>query len=185
MRSLALALVVLTSCGSSVSSMETAKTAYLGLDPSIDKAITLGFQGFNTAQGANISPQSSAGGAGGTITVTGQVDQGSSPNKTMRLQEALVQYSDDGTVTYSTASGSPPELDMDLKNIPTGTVTGSLVGDYTMTGALAGPVTLDLGFSSQLEAATPPDQVQRKPGTTHIVGTATAGGGTYSIDITR
>ena len=172
------------SCGDGVSSTEVAKTAYLGLDPSIDKAITLGFEGFNAALGANIPPQTASGDAGGTMTITGQVDQGTSTNKTMRLQEALVAYSDDGTVSYATAMALP-ELDMDLKNVPTGTVTGSLTGEYKMTGSLSGTVSLAITFSSQLEPGASPNEVERMPGTTRVVGTAQAGGGSYSIDITR
>ena len=82
--------------------------AYLGLDPSVDKAITLGFAGFNAASSANISPQSADGGVSGTMTVTGQVDQGTSANKGMRLADALSNYSDDGHVTYNTDSNALP-----------------------------------------------------------------------------
>ena len=177
--------VAALSCSDGAGSTEVAKTAYLGLDASIDRAITLGFQGFNNALGANIAPQTASGDAAGTMTITGQVDQGTSTNsKTMRLQEALVAYSDDGTVTYATAMVLP-ELDMDLKNVPTGTLTGTLTGDYEMTGALSGTVSLAITFSSQLEPGATPNQVTRIPGTTRVVGTAATGGGTYSIDITR
>src|SRR5689334_19666060 len=113
-------------CGGGVASTEDAKKAYLSLDPSVDQAITLGFAGFNAASSANISPQTASGAMTGTLTVSGQVDQGSSANKTMRLQETLTNYSADGKVTYDTSASALPELDMDLKGIPTGTVTGSL-----------------------------------------------------------
>ncbi|HZI09117.1 MAG TPA: hypothetical protein VE153_01935, partial [Myxococcus sp.] len=43
---------------------------------------------------ANIPAQSTAGTAAGTLTVTGQVDQGSSANKGMRLRVGMVGYSD-------------------------------------------------------------------------------------------
>ena len=36
-------------CGNDVSSTEDAKNAYLGLDPSVDRAIQLGFDGYNLA----------------------------------------------------------------------------------------------------------------------------------------
>src|SRR3954447_5100250 len=94
-----LLLVILSACGNNVSSTADAQKAYLGLDPSVDKAISLGFAGFNSASSANISPQTTDGGVSGTLTVTGQVDQGVSANKGMRLTEALSSYSDDGKVT--------------------------------------------------------------------------------------
>src|SRR5689334_21944964 len=87
-------LAALGGCGgSAVSSSADAAKAYLGLDQSIDKAITLGFAGFNSAQSANISPQTANGTKSGTLTVTGQVDQGTSANKGMRLATAYATYS--------------------------------------------------------------------------------------------
>ena len=55
---------------------------------------SLGFAGFNAASSANIPPQMTTGDVAGTLTVTGQVDQGASSNKNMRLVEALVGYQD-------------------------------------------------------------------------------------------
>ncbi len=175
-------LVASLSCGGDTPT-EVAKTAYLGLDPSIDKALALGFQGLNDALGANIPQETARGDVSGVMSITGQVDQGSSPNGNVRLQESLVGYSDDGSITYATAT--PPELDMSFKNLPNGTVTGTLNGTYTMTGALSGTVTLALTISSQVEEAGAPNMIQRVLGTTRVVGTATTNGGTYSLDITR
>jgi hypothetical protein len=181
------ALAVVVACSSSsVSSAEDARNAYLGLDASIDKAITLGFAGFNSASSANISPQNDVGAKSGTMTITGQVDQGASNNKGMRLHEQLVTYSDNGTINYSTNDASLPALDMSMKGIPAGTLTGTLVGSYAMDGALKGPVDLNLSFTGQLQPnAVDAKKVERKPGTTHITGTATAGGTSYAVDITR
>src|SRR3954469_14758955 len=109
-----LLMVLLAGCGDSVSSDEQARRAYLGLDPSIDKAITLGFAGFNAASSANISPQTAMGTVSGTLTVTGQVDQGSSANKGMRLLTEYVMYSDDMKIVYATGA-TQPMLDMMLK----------------------------------------------------------------------
>ena len=174
--------------GSGVTSTDDAKTAYLGLDTSIDVAITLGFDGFNAASSANIPPQTAQGASGGTLTVTGQVDQGASSNKTMNLIEAMVRYSDDGKIFYSTAgdAGAPPALSMKLSKIPNGTLDGSLGGTFAMDGALSGTVTLAVTFTATLEPS-PADstKVQRKPGTTHITGTATSGSASYSIDVTK
>ena len=185
-RLFAVAALVACSSSSSVSSPEDARTAYLGLDASIDKAIALGFAGYNSASSANISPQNDVGAKGGTMTITGQVDQGSSANKGMRLHEKLVAYSDNGTITYATNDASPPALDMSMKGIPTGTLAGTLVGAFTMDGDLKGPVSLNISFTGQLQPnAVDPKKVERKPGSTHITGTATAGGASYAVDITR
>ena len=53
----ALASVLASGCGSGVSSDEQARRAYVGLDVAIDKAINLGFDGFNAASSANIPAQ--------------------------------------------------------------------------------------------------------------------------------
>lgn len=171
-------------CGSGVSSDEQARRAYLGLDASIDKAIQLGFDGFNSASSANISPQTTTGTASGTLTVTGQVDQGASANKNMRLFEELVNYSDDGKLVYATTASALPALNMQLKNIPTGTLTGTLIGSLTVAGELSGTVALNLTFSGTLQPGTG-TKVERTPGTTRITGTATSGAGVYQVNVTR
>lgn len=176
-------------CGKGVSSDEQARLAYLGLDASIDKAIQLGFDGYNdnavNGGGANIRPQTAPGTVGGTLTVTGQVDQGASANKGMRLFEELVAYTDDGKLIYDTTANAKPALNMQLKGIPTGTLDGTLIGSLNMKGDLEGSVMLSITFTSMLEAGTGNQQVRRKAGTTHITGTASSGGGTYTIDVTR
>jgi hypothetical protein len=178
--------LLLAGCGSSgVSSDEDARRAYEGLDDSIDSAITLGFQGFNAATSANIAPQTASGAKSGTITVSGQVDQGASTNKTMNLIEELKDYSEDGDITYNTA-GTLPALSMKLSKIPTGTLEGSLGGQFTMAGGLEGDLTISLTFTGELQPSpADPSKVERKPGTTHITGTATSGDGEYDIDLTR
>src|SRR5882724_10545790 len=134
----ALFLVAVACGGTQVSSDEQARRAYLGLDKSIGKALTLGFAGFNAASSANIDPQTAPGDKSGTLTVTGQVDQGASPNKGMRLRVGLANYSDgdvvpDGgspvAVTYQTDAGAEPALGLTLRGIPTGTFMGTLGGD--------------------------------------------------------
>ena len=197
MNKLLLLCFVLGACGSSdtVSSDEQARRAYLGLDKSIGKSITLGFDGFNSATSANISPQMVAGDKAGTLTVTGQVDQGSSANKGMRLLVGMVGYSDGPivsddknhtiTVTYDTdaATATQPALSMMLKNIPTGTVDGTLMGIYHLTGDIKGDVTLDLTFSGTLMSGQN-NTVVRVPGSTHVTGTAVSGDGMYAVDVT-
>jgi hypothetical protein len=76
----ALALITFgTACGSDeLDSDEEARRAYLGLDLSIEKSLGLGFAGFNAASSANIDPQIGTGDGGGMLTITGQVDQGTS-----------------------------------------------------------------------------------------------------------
>ena len=174
-----------------VSSDEQAKRAYLGLDKSIGKSITLGFAGFNSASSANISPQMTTGDGTGMLVITGQVDQGSSANKGMRLLVGMTSYSDgkltidgiDVNLTYATDATAQPALDMSLKGIPTGTIAGTLTGLYHVTGDLVGDVTLNLTFTGDLQAG-PASTVERKPGTTVVTGTALADGGTYNVMVT-
>ncbi len=187
--SLALALAVSAcNCGG-VESEEDAKNAYLGLDKSVDRAMALGFAGFNAASSANIPSQSGSGDKSGTMTVSGQVDQGSSANKGMRLNVALDNYADarvDGglDLTYATDGGTLPKLDLQLKNIPNGTFDGTLVGAFTMTGDLEGTVNLNLTLSGRTEEV--PGQtgkVQRVAGSTAVKGTAISPAGTYQVDL--
>src|SRR5574338_818145 len=83
-----------------VDSDEQARRAYLGLDLSIEKALNLGFAGYNAASSANIPEQMTTGMAGGTLKITGQVDKGASMNKTMRLDIGMVAY-DDGDIVIN------------------------------------------------------------------------------------
>ncbi len=184
--SLASLALALAGCGDGVTSAEEAELAYKGLDTSIDQAIQLGFDGFNAASNATIPPQTGKGTSTGTMTISGKVDQGSSDNKTMSLTEALAMYSNDGKLTYDTNEASLPVIDMKLSKIPTGTIDGTLKGAYTITGDLEGSVTLNLVFTGDLQPlASDPNKIERKPGTTHITGTADSDFGTYAVDITR
>jgi hypothetical protein len=193
-----LVLIAVTgACGGddTISSDEEARRAYFGLDESIGASITLGFAGFNAASSANIAPQAATGIVGGTLTVTGQVDQGSSNNKGMRLKVGMVAYTDgvvvidgeptDIDIVYDTATdpAQQPALTMQLKSIPTGTLDGTLIGDYAMTGDIEGTATLNLTFTGKLMDAGG-GKVSRVPGMTHVTGTAISGDGTYAVDIT-
>lgn len=183
-------------CGSSqVSSEEQARRAWLGLDRATGRALTLGFAGFNAASSANIPTQTASGDDAGTMTVTGQVDQGNSANKGMRLKLGLAGYSDgrvavDGgtpvTITYDTPSdpSSQPALTLSLKGIPSGTYSGTLVGDFTMKGDLTGTVKLDLSMAGDLESDGA-GHVRRKAGTTTITGTAASPSGAYQVSVTQ
>jgi hypothetical protein len=179
------AIVFAAGCGDGVGSEEDAERAYLGLDRSVDKAMQLGFDGFNSATNANISPQTGKGDKSGTIIISGMVDQGASDNKTMSLSEQLTEYSDDGEITYDTKS-SLPVIDLKLAMIPNGTLTGTLVGTYSMTGDLEGDVRLSLSINADLQpTASDPAKVERKPGSTRITGTASSDYGDYSVNLTR
>jgi hypothetical protein len=190
-------VVALAACGSDeIDSNEEARRAYLGLDGSIAKSITLGFDGFNMASSANIMPQTTTGTSAGMITVTGQVDQGASNNKGMRLYVAMVAYTDGEVVVdkdnnkikvvydTSTEVTAQPYLEMMLMNFPNGTLDGSLTGDYTMSGDLKGTVTLMLTFSGNTMDGGG-GLVVRVPGSTHVTGTATtADNGVFMVDVT-
>jgi hypothetical protein len=197
MKHLLMLCLVLAGCSDdSISSDEQARRAYLGLDGSIAKSINLGFDGFNAASSANIDPQMAPGDAmpGGMLTVTGQVDQGASSNKGMRLFVGMVGYNDGPfeindkhdtiSVTYDTSmtQAEQPALDMMLKNIPSGTLDGTLMGDYHLTGDIKAYVTLDLTFSGTLMSGGN-STVVRVPGSTHVTGTATSGDGVYMVDL--
>lgn len=179
----------LLACGGGVSSEESARAAYLGLDLAVEKAMNLGFDGFNAASSANIPPQMTTGDESGTMTISGQVDQGASDNKGMRLLVELVEYSDQTdeeelAITYDTPDPAAlPRLTLQLRSIPNGTLSGTLTGTFQMTGELAGDVTLDLSFSGAIEAG-PDDTVRRVVGSTTVTGTATSGYGTYEVDLT-
>ncbi len=196
--------VAATACGSDdVDSDEEARRAYLCLDKSIGKSLTLGFAGFNAASSANIDPQMVAGDAGGTLTITGQVDQGASDNKGLRLYVGMVDY-DDGPVPYNDDGDevhvifdtpaeqmNQPYLDLKLMNFPDGTLTGTLTsntsgaGVYLLDGDIEGELTLNLTINGVTMAGAVAGDVVRVPGMTTITGTAKSSeGGTYEINIT-
>lgn len=196
--------LLIAACSSDqVDSDEQARRAYLGLDKSVGKSINLGFQGFNMASSANITPQTTMGDKAGMLTISGQVDQGASANKEMRLDVGMVGY-DDGDVkindsgdtihiVYDTSTDltMQPYLDLKLMNIPTGTLTGTLTsnanmtGVYKLTGDIKGTLTLNLTISGTLMPGTGTGTtVERVVGTTTVTGTATnSDGGTYQVNV--
>lgn len=198
--------VLAVGCGDDddgIDSNEAARRAYLGLDGSIGKSLNLGFDGFNAASSANIDPQAGEGDEAGTLTITGQVDQGSSDNKGMRLRVAMVDYTDgvftviyvngDGdeeevevNLTYDTSDviDEQPYLQLSLRNIPDGDFTGTLTGTYFLEGDIEGDVTLDLTMAGEIMAGGALGTVVRVPGTTTITGTATSGDGLYEVNVT-
>ncbi len=192
-RSALFAVLALTGCADDdIDSDEEARRAYVGLDASIGKSLTLGFAGFNAASSANIPPQMTVGVDTGTLLITGQVDQGASANKGMRLRVGMVGYSDGVVVlddenieiTYDTDLDptTQPYLVLSLKNIPTGTLEGTLVGTYHMTGDIVGDATVNLTFAGTLQADGA--GVSRVPGSTTVTGTAVSGEGTYDVNLT-
>jgi hypothetical protein len=176
----------------SIGSEEDARRAYLGLDESIEKALNLGMDGFNAATNANIPTQRGEGDVSGSITIDGQVDQGASSNKGMRLTVALVDYSDgvvervdgeDIEITYDTYPDDLPDLTLTLRNIPNGTLGGSLVGTYEMHGDIVGTATLDIMMSGAIEDDGN-GGITRTVGQTHVTGVARSGDYVYDIDVT-
>lgn len=191
-RRLLLCLLVaapLAGCGGgpndAVADEASARRAYLGLNRAIDRAIDLGFAGFSAANSANIPEQSGMGDLSGSMVISGKVDQGSSNNKGMRLQMVLQDdYADlvvenEFEIIYN---GGPADLDMSFKGLPDAELTGALNGTFTMTGELAGDVTLDLDFTGMtMESAS--GAIVRVPGTIHVVGTATSAYGVFAVDV--
>jgi len=200
---IAAATLGLAACGSDdIDSDEEARRAYFGLDESIGKSLTLGFAGFSSASSANIMPQMDTGEVAGTLVITGQVDQGSSSNKGMRLRVAMVDYTDgplivvnedgkeeelDVDITYDTSTdvAQQPFLDLKLQNFPSGTLEGTLTGTYLMTGDIEGETTLSLTFSGTTmpDGSGRPTGVVRVPGSTTVTGTATSGDGTFEVNL--
>ena len=190
-----------TGCGDGddIDSDTEARWAYLGLDRAIDRAINLGFDGFNAASSANIPTQSGIGDVDGTMDVDGQVDQGASANKEMRLLLTLVAYTDDVVddpvteddteelvLIYDTIEDTPPALDMSLRDIPDGTFTGSLVGDIVVGGDLDATGTFNLALSGSIqEDPANAGEIIREPGTLLITGTVTSGDGEYVVDVMK
>lgn len=195
--SLVLASTSLIACGSDdIDSDEEARRAYLALDESIGKSLQLGFDGFNEASSANIDPQMAAGTEDGTLTITGQVDQGSSDNKGMRLRVGMVAYTDgpiiinddgDTVVVVFDTDLDPalqPFLSLSLKNIPTGTLEGTLTGTYVMSGDIEGAADLNLVITGTLQDDGA-GGVERVPGSTTVSGTVvTDDNGTFDVDVT-
>ncbi|HTJ41373.1 MAG TPA: hypothetical protein VL463_04730 [Kofleriaceae bacterium] len=198
MRILIFATFLLTACGSDeIDSNEAARRAYLGLDKSIQKSLTLGFDGFYAGSNANIATQMAPGDSTGTLTISGHVDAGQSNNKQMHLNVGMVMYSDGAfvvddkndkaTITYDTSTDvtMQPELGLSLHNFPNGTYDGTMVnGTYHLSGDIKGDATLNLTLTGELmDDGT--GKTVRKPGTTVITGTATnADGGSYTINVT-
>lgn len=197
-------LVFAVGCGSDdVDSDEEARRAYLGLDKSIEKALNLGFAGFNAATNANIPDQMTTGDTGGTLLISGQVDKGNSTNKNMRLNVGMVDYddgdveiNDDGDtihIVYDTNADNTmqPYLELKFANFPDGTMSGSLTsntnmtGVYTLDGDIIGDLTLNLTISGPTMAGPNAGEVLRVPDMTMVTGTATnADGGVYDITLT-
>lgn len=201
--SIVLCLLLAASCGDDdeVSSPAEARLAYIGLDRAVDRALNLGLQGFNQASSANIAPQTGNGDVGGTLVVTGQVDQGASVNKEMRLFTAFTLYEDriaggdagvgdESDIVYNTDATALPALNLSLRNIPsttgtTGTFTGTWTGKVAMTGELEGDVTLNLTLAGDIRVVSGGSGIERVPGTTHVTGTATSRYGSYTVDLMR
>lgn len=170
-----------------VESDEEARVAYLGIDRGVDRAIELGFDGFNAATSANIPVQSAPGDLAGTMTVAGQVDQGNSANKEMRLEVSLDDYADvlvDGDLEVHYFTTAPVDLDLSMKGLPDADLTGTMVGRLDMLGAIEGVLDLSLSITGQTEADAN-GTIRRKPGSVHVTGTATSEHGIYQVDITR
>lgn len=182
--------LVLTTLGSAscssgnVNDEEAARRAYLGLDRAVDRALELGFAGYNAATNANIPEQSAPGDESGTMSVGGQVDQGNSDNKGMRLEVTLSEDYSDGPVEDELSivyNGGPLAVDLNMMGLPDAALTGSFTGTVVMTGDLMGEVDLDLSITGETEEVD--GIIQRKAGTVRVVGTASSDYGEFDVDV--
>lgn len=186
-----IALALVSGCDEEgVDSEEEARQAYVGLDGAIAKTLTLGMQGFNEATSANIPDQAGMGDLEGMIVVSGQVDQGNSDNKGLRLYVELIDYLDEIpepneelSVVYDTDPEALPYIEISLRNIPDGTIQGTITGTLYMDGDLEGSVTLNLSLSGMIQDDGA-GNVRRAPGTVQVTGTADSKYGTYDVDLT-
>jgi hypothetical protein len=168
-----------------------ASLAYVGMNNAIAKSLDLSFDGFNNAGSSTIPPQSATGDKSGILTITGEVDQGASSTKGMRLRMSMIDYSD-GTATlpddegkaaiaYRTSDATlAPALVLTLRNIPNGTYSGTFVGSIVMLGDVEATVSLNLSLSGQFEDDGT-GKLRRKAGTTAITGTAAVG--VYTVNV--
>jgi hypothetical protein len=191
MKPIALLATLSAACAPAVHSDAMAELAYVDLDGAVGRGLSLGMDGYNSASSANIEDQEAEGDTSGTMVISGQVDQGESDNKGLRLFMTLTEYSDtladdnEPDVLYDTDPAAPAALTLSLRNIPDGTIDGTIVGDFAMDGALAGVVALDLTLSGTLELVSDDDTaIQRVDGSTTITGTATSDYGVYDVDVT-
>jgi hypothetical protein len=185
MRYSLLAILLVAGCHSDeVDSEKKAANAYLGLDGLVETSIDLGFKGISDTNGATIPAEMASGLKSGTVTVTGTVDQGVSQNKNMYLKLALVKFSNDGHVTYDAPVEGKPQPALDMRIAKAASLSGTLMGEFAMSGDLKGSVILMLTFTSTLETGAD-SKLHRKAGTTHVTGTAMSSAGTYNVDIMR
>jgi hypothetical protein len=193
--SLALLGVLSAQCGG-VSNAEAARKAYVGLDRAVDRALSLAFDGLNAATSANIPAQTGNGDVMGTMLVEGQVSQGSSSNREMRLRVTLTNYrdmvrdnGDGGTgaelrLVYDVPQGGAP-LALDVSLRPP-IFAATLIGTLRMTGEIEGTVTLNLTMSGRLESMSGTgSRLMRVAGSTRIQGTVTSGSTTFNVDVMR
>ncbi|MBK8261944.1 MAG: hypothetical protein IPK80_11495 [Nannocystis sp.] len=180
----ALCLAACAGGGGEVDNEESARLAYLGFNRAIDRAIKLGFDGFNAASNANIPEQSEPGELGGLMIIGGQVDAGASNNKGMRLKLTVQDNYIDGAVEELaiTYNGGPADLDLSMQGLPNADLSGTLVGSFTMSGDLTGAVTLDLAITGKTEEG-PDGDIRRQPQTVRVVGTATSAYGVFNVDL--
>lgn len=182
---LLMALVASAGCGPAIADEEAAERAVVGLERAINRVIDLGFVAFNAADSANIAETSDDGDESGTLTIGGQIDQGNSDNKGMRLDVTLVEYSDgdveDTAIAYDSPEGDPADVDLDLRDVPDGTLEGTWLGTFVMSGDLSGPVELELALAGNLVAGED-DAVLLDDGATSVTGTATSDFGVFDVD---
>lgn len=184
-------LLALLAC-TSIDSVAEAEAAWIGFDGALSRALDLGLDGYASASSANIETQAADGDVAGTMTVDGQVDQGSSDNKGLRLSVGVVDYVDVDPIEIGEArlhvaytTDTPLDIDLQLRDMPAGTLTGTVAGTLVLAGDLVGPATLDLAIDGRTQDRGD-GLPEREPGSTTITGTVTGpAGGEYPVEITR
>lgn len=160
----------------------------------------MAFVGFNAASSANIPPQTAMGDAMGTIVVDGQVSQGMSANREMRLNITLANYQDmvtdapdGGTsaalhLTYDKPedAGTPLSMSLSLRPNTQPSLTGTISGTLRLSGDLQGTVTVFFGITGEIRSMSGMGmRYELVPGSTRIAGSVMSAFGTYNVDIMR
>ena len=178
-------LMMMLGCGQGISDEEADERAVLGLQTAIERVISLGFTAFNLSNSANIDETTGAGDESGTLTLNGQIDQGNSDNKGMRLDVVLADYSDgdveETVIVYDSPEGEPADVDLDLRDVPEGTLAGTWIGRFDMSGDLTGAVNLELALSGGLVAGDD-GTVLLEQDSTMVTGTAISDFGAFDVD---
>ncbi len=174
----------LSACGDDgVADEETVMLIYDNFQPTIAKIIENGLVAKDAStNGANIAPITAAGDVMGTMTVGGQIAQSASNNENLNLWVQLDTYGDTMPLIYQTDNASDAtklQFDLQISSQPAdNTMSGTLVGDLSVSGEVEGTGSFNLAFVSDLVD----DDANLEVICSHVTGTVSSGDATNNID---